>query len=414
MSTGFRLLFVNQHYWPDVAATGQYLTDLAEYLAVCGHDVTVLCSQGKYAGGGSLEAKAREERRGVEIVRLAGTGFGRMRRGGRLIDYVSFLTRALARMVRSRRYDLVVLLTTPSLLGVTGMLSRSLRGQRYAIWSMDIHPDIEERLGIIPKAGVSRIFHAIGDASYRKAEFVVVLGSCMREVLAQKGVPDDVMHTIPVWSRRDQVEPIPKAANPIVEDLGLRGRFVVMYSGNAGLAHRFREVFGAIDRMKNPAPEWVFVGDGPRKREILERVGGTVPNFRYLDYWPREMLKYSLSVGDVHLITMRDDMAGLVVPSKLYGIMAAGRPVVFVGPRRSETARTIEGEGIGRVIDPQEEGDDATERLVEALTDLRDRPDERRRLGVRAREVFLEKFERNVCCGQWEKLIRGAVQLSEL
>ena len=402
------LLFVNQHYWPDLAATGQMLTDLAEYLAVCGYDVSVLCSSGRYTGGGKLEAVTRERRKGVEILRQKGTGFGRSTHWGRLVDYATFFVRSLARVLRGRKFDLVVFLTTPSLVAVVGRLGSMLRNQPYAIWSMDVHPDVEERLGILPAGPVGRFFHGLSRSSYRNAEFVVVLGECMKNVIRGKGVAEEHIHTIPVWGRRDQIEPVPKPANPFVTDLGLEDRFVVMYSGNAGLAHRFDEVLGAIERMNGEADrdlEWVFVGNGPRKQEIVERVGEKW-NVRYLDYWPREALKYSLSLADVHLVTMREDMAGLVVPNKLYGIMAAGRPVVMVGPGRSETARVVEREEVGYVVDPVVHGSATVERLVEVIRQLRDDDERRKRMGSRAREAFLLHYERNVACAQWEELLR--------
>lgn len=402
------ILFVNQYYWPDLAATGQMLTDLAEYLAADGYDVHVLCGRDRYTGSGATDTPSRERRRGVEIVRLGGTGFGRSSHWGRLVDYSTFLAQVAARLVAGRSYDLVVLLTTPSLVDVTGRLARALRGRRYAIWSMDVHPDVEERLGILPGGPLGRVFHALSRASYGRAEFVVALGECMREALSEKGVDEERIRVIPVWGRRDQIEPVPREANPFLRDLGLEDRFVVMYSGNAGLAHRFQEVLGAIESMGEPGLEWVFVGDGPRKREILDRVGGR-DDVRYLDYWPREALKYSLSMGDVHLVTMRVDMAGLVVPNKLYGVMAAGRPVVLVGSRRSDTARIIEREAIGYVLDPSESGAETTARLVEAIRGLREDPDLRHAMGARAREAFLARYERDVTCARWEEVIREVI-----
>ena len=401
------ILFVNQHYWPDVAATGQVLSDLAEFLVAEGYDVGVLCSQGGYEGG-RLDAPAREIRRGVRVTRIPSFGFGRRRHIGRMVDYAAFLAQVAARLSSGRRWDLVVLLTTPSMLGASGWVAERLRRRPYAIWSMDVHPEIEVALGILPAAAL-RILRPFDRASHRRAEFVVALGSCMKERLVAKGVPEASIRTIPVWSRRDELEPIERAANELASELGIGEEFVVMYSGNAGLAHRFDEVVEAMRRLEGePGLEFVFIGGGPRKAEILERAEG-IPNFRYLGYQPRGLLARSLSLGDVHLLTMRDDMAGLVVPVKLYGIMAAARPVVMIGPRGSETARTIEREEIGRVIDPVELGASAADRLVETLDELRRDPEARRRMGLRARAAFLERYERGACCASWEKLIRESI-----
>jgi glycosyltransferase involved in cell wall biosynthesis len=212
-----------------------------------------------------------------------------------------------------------------------------------------------------------------------------------------------------VWSHDVEPDGAGRAGNALARELGIGDEFVVMYSGNAGLAHRFEEVLQAMGRFADDREiEFVFVGGGPRKAEILARAERN-RNFRYLEYRPRRDLADSLTLADVHLLTLRGDMAGLVVPVKLYGIMAAGRPVVMIGPRRSESGRTIEEAGIGHVIDPEEEGASATERLVETLRALRADPEERRRMGQRARAAFRARFERGVCCAEWERAIREAI-----
>lgn len=401
------ILFVNQHYWPDVAATGQILSDLAEHLVGRGFEVGVLCSQGAYEGG-RVKAPPREIRRGVRVTRLPSTALGRRSHRGRLLEYVAFLAQVAARLATGRRWDLLVLLTTPSMLPMTGWVARRARGRRYAIWSMDVHPEVEVALGILPP-WIARALGPLDQRSHRGAEFVVALGPRMKARLVDKGVPEAAIRMIPVWSHDVEPDGVGRAGNALATELGIGDEFVVMYSGNAGLAHRFGEVLDAMDRLRDdPGMEFVFVGGGPRKAEILARAGA-IRNFRYIDYRPRRDLADSLTLADVHLLTLRGDMAGLVVPVKLYGIMAAGRPVVMVGPRGSESGRTIEEAGIGHVIDPDEEGPAAAERLVETLRALRDDPDGRRRMGDRAREAFRARFERGVCCEEWERVIRQAI-----
>lgn len=403
------LLFVNQHYWPDVASTGQHLTDLAEYLVADGFDVTVWCSQARYLGGG-LTAPRREIRNGVHIRRLPSTGFGREGLAGRAADYLSFYAGVFGRLVTGRRYDRVVFLTTPSILSFVGYMARKLRRQPYGVWSMDLHPEIEEALGIFREGRrFTRLLHAASLAGDGGADFVVDLGPWMKRRLLSRGIPEERLHTIPVWNRKEEIYPVPQEENALARELGLGDRYIVMYSGNAGLAHRFAEVLEAMRRLRNdPDIFFLFVGGGPRKSEILEHVERhRVGNFRYLDYFPRERLHESLSLGDVHLLTLRNDMAGLAVPGKLYGIMAAGRPVVMVGPEASEHGELIAGGGVGHLVDPEAEGQEAPARLVEILLRLKDDADRRKSMGRRARELFLHEYEREVCCRRWADLLRA-------
>lgn len=403
------ILFINQHYWPDCAATAQMLTDLAEYLAGEGFDVHVLCSRGHYLAG-SMDAPAEEMHNGVHIHRVRATAFGRETTLGRLADYASFYTSTLARVLVGRSYDLVVTLTTPPLLPLVGTLARRIRGQRYGIWSMDLHPDAEVAAGMLKEDGwLARGLHALNDAGYRNADLVVDLGTYMKRRLMERGLSEDVLHTIPVWSRRDEVYPVHHAENPLRRELGLGDKFVVMYSGNAGLAHRFDEVLDVMKRLDgHPEIRFLFVGEGPRKEEIQAFADAhALSNFQYLPYFPREELKYSLSLADVHLLTLREDMAGIAVPVKLYGIMAAGRPVVMVGPEASEPAETIRATRAGRIVDPVQDAA-AGETLYDELLRLYSDERERRRLGANGREGFLDAYHREAACERWVEVLQAS------
>ena len=408
------VLFVNQHYWPDVASTGQHLTDLAEHCARRGFRVDVLCGRGRYLAG-ELRAPRQEVRNGVRVHRLATTSFGRGSHLGRIADYAGFYAGVLRRLLTGPAYDLVVVLTTPPLLSYAASVMRRARGRRYAVWSMDLHPDAEVGLGMLDADGpAARRLEALNRTGYRNADLVVDLGFVMKERIAAKGVAPDKLETIEVWSDGQEVHPVPAGDNPVRAELGLRDdRFVVMYSGNAGLAHRFDEVLGAMRRLKDDDRFFfLFVGGGPRKAEIERFIADEgVGNALYRGYFPREQLAESLSAGDVHLLTLREEMAGIAVPGKLYGIMAAGRPVVMVGPERSEPARTIQDHDVGVVVDPGA-GADATDRLVDALVGLADNADRRRAIGTRARSKFEAHYDRPILCNRWAETLAQRLGVS--
>jgi len=407
------LLFVNQHYAPDLAPTGQRLTDLAEHLAGEGFEASVLCSQGHYLSG-EMDVPAEEIRNGVHVHRVRTTAFGRDTTLGRLTDYASFFLQVLWRLLTKRRYDAVISLTTPPLLCVAAALAWAVRGQRYGIWSMDLHPEAEQALGVIGEGPLGHLLQGLADWSYRRADFVVDLGPYMKERIREKEVPSDRLHTIPVWNKKNEVYPVPPADNPLLEEVGLAGKFVVMYSGNAGFGHRFEEVLGAMKHFDgHPDVHFLFVGSGPRKDEILEFAEAEgLSDFEYLPYFPREQIKYSLSLADVHLLTLRESFAGIAVPGKLYGILAAGRPVLMVGPEASDSAETIQRHEVGTVVDPgrYEAQSTATRAVIEAIERLYDDRERRRALGKRGRKVFLDRFEQERCCKQWAALLRQEVR----
>lgn len=397
-----KLLFINQYYWPDHASTAQHLTDLAESMAEAGHEVHVLCSQGGYKPSRSRSA-SQEVRNGVTIHRVPATALGRRTTVRRMIDYLSFYLRALVLAVRLPRFDAVATLTTPPIIGLVGTLLRQLKGSHHIYWSMDLHPDASLALGLMSHSNpVVAALIWLSNFVYRQADSVVVLGAYMADRIASKGVRPERIVTIPVWSRSDEVYPLQREGHPLRRSMGLADTFVAMYSGNLGLAHSTDEFLEAARRLQDRSDiVFLFVGDGPRMAEVraakaLERL----ENVQLLDYFPREQLHASLSLADVHLISMRQEMTGIVVPGKLYGVMAAGRPAIFVGPDHCETADTIRESDCGLTV---RLGDAAG--LVEAIETLAADPLRAKAMGERGRDAFLADHERETCCSRWDHLM---------
>lgn len=401
-----RLLLVNQHYYPDVASTGQHLTDLAEHLAETGFSVEVLTGRGNYVAG-TVEAPTREVRNGVRIRRLRTTTFGRKSHVGRVIDYLSFYVRVLVALLFGRRRDGVVFLTTPPLLGFLGAIARVLRGQRYGVWSMDLHPDAEVASGMLREHSmVAKLLEWANATGYRCADFVIDLGPYMKRRIVAKGVALERTHTVHVWSSKEEIVPTPREENPLIDELGLRDKFVVMYSGNAGIVHDFDAICEAMRILKNdPRIYFLFVGDGPRRAQIerFARENG-IENFAYRGYFSREQLRYSLSVADVHLLSLRAPFVGISVPGKLYGIMASARPAIFVGPRECESAETISEAASGEVIDPVE--GDAPDRIVKTVLEWQASAALSVEIGARGRDEFIRSYEREGNCAVLEDILR--------
>lgn len=401
------LLFVNMHYYPDVAATAHHLTDLAEALAARGEAVEVLTRRAHYADQ-RLEAPARETRHGVAIERVSTTAFGRGTTLGRLADYASFYLRVLTRALSARPYRGIVFMTTPPLMSVIGLVARRVRGRRYAIWSQDLHPDAEFAAGMLdPKGIVGRLIEWLNRIGYRGADAVVALGDHMRARIAAKGVATGRLHVVPVWVSDSELAPLPRASNALAREFGVEGRFVVAYIGNAGLAHDFDAILEAMRRLHHDdGVRFVFVGDGPRRAAIEAFAREhAISNAIFRGYYPRERVRELYALADVHLVSLAEPFVGIAVPTKLYVAMGTGRPVAFVGPRRSESGDAVVASGGGVVVDPA--GGDAADRLVASLREWRADPRLAIEVGARGRAYAVEAHGRAPNIARFAALLEG-------
>lgn len=409
MTTDGPILFVNAHYYPDIAATAHHLTDLAEYLVAAGHPVEICTSRGKYVAGKMQEAES-ESRNGVRIVRVRSTSRGRGTIVGRLADYASFHAQALRATLGSRKYRGIVFLTTPPLLSFVGWLGRVLRGRRYAIWSMDLHPEAEVAAGMLDRNSMlGRFLFWANGLGLSGADFVIALGPYMRErILASSArLSPARVEIVPVWVDGDEITPKPRAENPLVSELGLEGKFVIAYIGNAGLAHDFDDLLAAMKALKDdPRIYFLFIGDGPQRARI-EGYAAThgIRNFLYRDYYPRERINSVYGLADVHVVTLGAPFVGIAIPTKAYVSMATARPVLFVGPERSETADAIRDAEGGAVVDPAAPG--AADRIATLLRAWSNDPAETERIGAQGRAHVLENFGRDAKCRAIGEIIDG-------
>lgn len=416
-----RLLLINQAYAPDVAATAQHAADLAEHLVRRGHEVHVVASRSIYGRRGA-RLPAAETLQGVHVHRVSAALFGKRFLPLRLLDFALFFVRATWAALRVPRPDIVIPFTTPPFVVAAGLLVRRLRGARVVHWVMDLYPDVPVACGVLSERSLAtRALERLHRALLRRCDRIVVLGRCMRDRVLAKGVPAERISLIRPWADAEEVRPIPPAEVALRREWGLDG-CVVLYSGNLGLGHDVSTICSAIRRLADePEPRFVFVGGGRRIDELIASLpaedlvearpesdmaaarGEPGRRVQVRPYQPRERLGETLAVGDVHLASLLPEAAGLMVPSKLFGILAAGRPVLFVGPRDSEVARLIEEHDCGRVIG---NGDD--EGLVAALRELRDDPALRERLGANGRLALEAELSREHACERWSTLLEAA------
>ena len=399
-----KVLLLNQVFWPDVAATAQHGHDLGRYLAQHGVQVTALASRSLYSETG--KALPREGGvDGIRIVRAGQSRFGKTALAARAFDFVSFYLAALWKAIWLPRQDIVVCFTTPPFIAFVGILLRWLKGTKVVCWTMDLYPDVPVAAGVLRRGSLAHsLFDAVDRFSLRHADRVVVLGRCMQQRLLEKGVDPKRMEVINVWADGDEVSVRPIEGNALRTAWQVGDRFVIEYSGNFGIGHDGETMYRAMQATRaDDSIRWVIVGGGKRRGELETFVmTHDIVNAVLKPYQPREALGELLSLGNVHLVSVAENFSGLLVPSKFYGVLAAARPVLYVGPRESEVARVIEESKCGLVI---EQGDSAG--LVKAIETLHADPQLAQAMGRRAREAFERTFTRSHACERWLRLLQN-------
>ena len=385
-----RLLFINRFFHPDQSATAQMLTDLAEGLAVSGTAVTVLTGRLGYLGG-ETAVPSEEQYKGVTVRRVWSTRFGRQSALGRLFDYLSFYLSSVWAAVQTRDVDCVVVLSDPPILSVQAVLLGRLKGWKTVCWLQDVFPEIAVRADTLREGLRARLLRWAANWSLRSSDRVIVVGRCMERCLLAFGLQRDRVVLIPNWADGDHLTPVAPEDNWFRKQHGLEGQIVVMYSGNLGVVHETEALIPLIHYLRGMREVcFLFVGEGQGKTRLQNwAFQEKLESVRFLGYQNKEDLRYSLSAGDIHLVTLRSKMEGLSVPSKVYGIMAVGRPAVFIGPDGSEVASLIRESGCGEVFSPQE-SEKAALAILHLVQDYR----RRENLGSAGRryfESFLDK-----------------------
>ncbi|UEM05627.1 glycosyltransferase family 4 protein [Skermanella rosea] len=353
------ILFINRVFPPDRGATGRCLHDLAARFAARGWRVSVLA-----CGAADAPSDAPE---GVSVTRAGDRVGGSGPIGAGHLSALHRLHRAASRIPR---HDLVVTMTDPPMLAVLGPLLGRRWGCGVIHWSHDLYPDLLPVIGVRLPWPTLSLLRRIATAALRRCDAVVAIGSCMADRLSGRGVPAQRIVTIPNWPD-PVIRPIQRDGNPVRAALGLEGRFTVAYSGNFGLAHPLDAVLEAASSLAVTAPDIavLLIGEGrglPRVRRLLER--DAPPNLRLLPLQPSSTLAASLGAADLHLAVMDRRAEGLLVPSKVSGALAAGRPCILLGPPGSAAARMLAENRCGAVLDP----DDAEGLAAAILSHARD------------------------------------------
>jgi glycosyltransferase involved in cell wall biosynthesis len=380
-------------------------SSLAFALSDSGWEIHAIASRQLY--NDSLARTATIDRiRGVAIHRLWTTRLGRRRLAGRAVDYLTFYVSAYLWLIwRARRGDVIVALTDPPLMSVLSTLAANIRGCRHINWLQDIFPEVACALGVVSPNVWSRAITWLRNRSLRHAAMNVAIGDRMADHLERQGVHRSRITVIHNWSDSQEIQPCAEHGNALRHEWGLKDKFVVGYSGNLGRAHDYTTILLAADKLRDDDRVcFLFIGGGhffeSLKAEARRR---SLTNIVIKPYQCRSRLREILGLPDLHLISLQPALEGLIVPSKFYGIAAAGRPTIFIGDPSGEIPEILSKADCGAAVAI---GDEAS--LIRHVKRLQHDTAQRQAWGRNARTLLQQRFDRPQAIARWIRLLEGS------
>lgn len=395
-----RILILDQYFPPDRTNTAVLLGQLAEDLVALGHEVWFVAGQPSYDPEPGARAPA-----GVRVIRTRSTAFSRVGTFARAANYLSYFTGVVLRSGRLPRPDVVVAATDPPFIGVAAAIVARRRRAPLVQILYDVYPEVAVALRRLRLPGLAAAWRLVNRSVRARTHLIVAIGRDMRENLIAQGVPASRIEVVPNWA-----EPNPATegeVRAIRQELGLLDRFVVLHAGNVGLGHNLGALVRAADRVRDlPDVSFVIMGEGAAKPALLAEVRRRgLPNVRFLPYQDRERALRIVAAADLHAVSLAPGLTGWIVPSKVYGIMAAGRPFIAAVEARSEIGRLIAEHGCGVRVEPDD--DRAIAAAVRRL-----RGDDLAAMGARGLAAFDASFRRERSTGRYAELLAGVVGTS--
>jgi len=396
-----KIVYINRYFYPDHSATSQILTDLVFGLSEQYPEIHIVTSRMLYDNH-KEHLLSYENINKVHVHRIWTFRFGRQKLFGRAFDYLTFYLSSIFYLIRFlSKNDIVISKTDPPLISVPVALVAEIKGAKLINWIQDLFPEVAQILGvralIWPFPGFLK---ALRNYSLRTAYYNVVIGDSMKNKLLDMGVSENSISVITNWSDGNCVKPIQHGNNVLRTEWGLYNKFVVTYSGNMGRAHDFTAIIEAAEMLNKERDIcFLFIGGGAKYNQIQNEVTKRgLYNVQFKPYQHRNLLSKGLGVADLHLISLQPNLEGLIIPSKLYGIMAAGRASIYLGDPSGEVARVLEEEecGFGAIS-----GED----LANKILHLKNNYELCEYMGRNARNAFERRFDKSYAIQKWEKLL---------
>ena len=399
-----KIIFANRYFYPDQSATSRVVSSLAIDLAKRGYEIHAITSRWRHDGSGN-PLPAFETIEGVKVTRLWTFGRGRVGVVGRVIDYAMFhLSAAWWWMKNVRRDDLCIICTDPPLLTVTGAAVLGLSGAKRVEWILDLFPEVAMELGMIDRRSLpARILLALRNWSHGKTDLLICpINGMATYLLSCSGSRLPATATVPLWSDGEEIRPINRHQNPLRGDWGLKDCFVVGYSGNFGRAHDFRTLLDAAEALSQETDiRFLMIGNGQQWEFVKSEVAArNLENVLFQPFQPTSRVAESLGAADVHIVSLKPSLEHCIIPSKFYGILAAGRPTIFVGDPAGEIASALRSASCGEAVRPGE-----ALALAAHIISMRNDPGRVEAMGVNARQLFDSEYTLGKGVARWVRAV---------
>jgi colanic acid biosynthesis glycosyl transferase WcaI len=378
-----RVLLLNQYFPPDTSATAKMAASVVNAISRR-HSVTVLAGRPSYDPDEyyPFTLLRRDQRNSVTIERVGSTAYPRHQMRRRVANYLSYVSLAMPRALAIKA-DIVLAMTDPPFQGIVGATVARMKGLPFVYNIRDLYPDMAIGGDIVQPKGWVRVWEKMHRAALRQAARVIVLGDDMRDRVVAKGA--DSARVVVIRDGASIPAPVAPPNHPAIREIRGSAEFVVLHAGNLGFYGAWSTLLSAAKILPQNGIRLVFIGDGANRKQLEESNRGC-PMVSFLPFRPANEIPCVMAAGDVHVVTIRRGLGGVVVPSKLYSILAAGRPVLAVAPEDTDVARIVRSENCGFVADP-----DNPEEVAAAIQALKSDPARLEAMGQRARKAS-EKY----------------------
>jgi len=393
---------ISELYYPEQNATGFFLTGIAEGVVDSDTSVAVLCAQPSYNQRG-IKAPWSEARNGVAIRRCRSTTCDPKQRWGRLLNFATTsLSIGWRALIDIKRDDKVLVVTNPPLLPFFVRIACWLKGAKFVLLVHDVYPDVFVPLGLMqPSHPLYRMMSWVNGKLYASSHAVVALGRDMARLVQEKSQGKANVSVIPNWGDVDVIEPALKEENALLQELNLADKFIVHYSGNHGRTHDLLSLIEAANLLKGDTEiHFLFIGEGSGKAEAVARTAEVgLKNVIFRTFVDRSELSTSLNASDVSVVAFKKGMAGISVPSRLYNLMAAGKPILAIVDDDSEVADVIREAELGVTVPPE-----SPKLLTEQILVLKHDPARREQMAVNSRNEAVGKYSYEAIKQQYREL----------